>query len=380
MTEVNPPGFLQNAGSVHTAEILREPFNALIAGKYSASFGQRARGGVHPTLGLAFAVSQNGTPNMSVNVGSGHAFVPGSEGATQGCYLCFNDGTVNKSVAAADPSLPRIDIVVAKVQDSFYSGSTNSWSIAVVTGTPNSTPVAPAAPNNSITLAQIAVAAGATSIVTANITDARPFLTAQGGIIPVRSLAERDALLGTYGGFAVWRIDSQIMQIHNGAGGFLDFPGEVALRPLRYAKTLDESLTSNATLQDDDALVSISLGANTVWKVDLMCFYTATGTGTTGGIQFGWSAPSGATLDWIPYSKIDSDSFNAATSVWLQKCTLSDVVKSGGASAAVGFVATGELAIGATPGPLKFRWAQAASNVAATTVKAGSRLYLRRVG
>jgi hypothetical protein len=45
--------------------------------------------------------------------------------------------------------------------------------VNVVAGTPAGSPSAPATPANSISLATIAVAAGATTIVTANITDTR---------------------------------------------------------------------------------------------------------------------------------------------------------------------------------------------------------------
>src|SRR5258706_15296692 len=135
MVEINPPGFLQNAGSVHTAEILREGFNGLVAGAWINN-AQRARGGVHPSLGFQLKVQAAGSPNMTVDILNGHVYIPGSENALQGSYSCFNSSTVNRAIAASDPSLPRIDLVVAKVQDTFYSGGANTWSIVVSTGTP----------------------------------------------------------------------------------------------------------------------------------------------------------------------------------------------------------------------------------------------------
>jgi hypothetical protein len=217
VTEVNPPGFLQNAGATHTAEITREIMNVLTGGGQTSGSTQRARGGVHPSLGSKFSVTQAGSPNMTVDVGSGHALIPGTENLKQAVYSCFNDGTVSKAIAASDPSLPRIDLVVIKVQDSFYSGAPNTWSIAVVTGVAAGSPAVPTAPANSIILAQVAVGAGVTSIVTANITDRRFYLTATGGIIPVRDQAERDALVGAYDGLTVWRQDIDAIQTWNGA-------------------------------------------------------------------------------------------------------------------------------------------------------------------
>lgn len=123
------------------------------------------------------AVTQNGTPNMSVNVAAGSVVIDGTESATQGFYHFMNDATLNVAIAASHATLPRIDLIVAKVQDAQYSGATNAGSIVAVTGTAAASPVAPSAPANSVILAQIAVAAAVTSITNANITDLRPFAT-----------------------------------------------------------------------------------------------------------------------------------------------------------------------------------------------------------
>lgn len=182
MTEVNPAGFLQNGGTTHTAEILRSSYSGLQHGvRTSASLV--ARGGVVLGMGGTLAVTQNGAPNMSVNVASGQAYIPGTEGTKQATYVVVNDATKNVTITAADGSNPRIDIIVAKVQDSVYSGAVNSWSLVVVTGTPAGSPAVPTAPANSITLAQIAVGAGVTSIVTGNITDRRFYAAGLGGKI-----------------------------------------------------------------------------------------------------------------------------------------------------------------------------------------------------
>lgn len=129
------------------------------------------------------AVTQNGTPNMSVNVAAGKAFVDGTENANQGAYLCANDATVNLAIAASNPTNPRKDLVVAKVQDAEWSGATNSWSLAVVTGTAAAVPAEPAVPANAIVVALVDVAANATSITNANITDRRRRSSALGGTV-----------------------------------------------------------------------------------------------------------------------------------------------------------------------------------------------------
>jgi hypothetical protein len=121
----------------------------------------------------AMKVSQSGTPGMSVQIAAGHSIIPGTQVSNQGYYVAFNDAAATVAIATADPSLPRIDRVCVVVQDSFYSGANNQVIFQTVTGTPASSPVAPAAPNNALSLATVAVAAGTTSIVDANITDVR---------------------------------------------------------------------------------------------------------------------------------------------------------------------------------------------------------------
>jgi hypothetical protein len=176
MAITNPPIALHNAGATHTAEMLRNAFNALISGPRSAA-SMVSRGGVQPFLGTAMKVVQSGSPGMHVSVGAGVCFVPGSEGAQQGSYACLNQTATQVNVTASHGSLPRIDLIVARVQDSAYSGVTNAWSLEVVTGTAAGSPSAPAAPNNTLILAQLLIAAASTQVLNASITDRRAFLS-----------------------------------------------------------------------------------------------------------------------------------------------------------------------------------------------------------
>ena len=131
-----------------------------------------------------FAVTQNGTPNMSVNVAAGGAFIRGTLNANQGAYHVWNDGTVNLSVTAADATNGRQDLVIAQVRDAAYSGATNDARITVVTGTAAASPVDPSLASfpNALVLARITVAAGDTNINTADITDLRPVANQVGKI------------------------------------------------------------------------------------------------------------------------------------------------------------------------------------------------------
>lgn len=156
---------------------------------------------VYPIPGILrpgdLKVTQNGTPNMSVNVAPGRANVDGSESALQGSYLVWLDAIQNVVIAASDPTNPRIDLIVARVKDQQYSGLSNTFTVEAVTGTPAGSPVTPTAPANTYILATLAVAASVTTIVTANITDNRkgvgPFFQGWGPVAPVASAASTQA-------------------------------------------------------------------------------------------------------------------------------------------------------------------------------------------
>jgi len=176
MTLRTPPSWLQNGS--HPAENDRLTTQALYA-----------------TTGIigstSLAVTQNGTPNMSVNIAVGWAAIVGTSTTTQGTYVSYNDAVVNAAIATAPATNSRIDLVCLTVNDAYYSGSTNNIVVNVVTGTAAASPVAPATPANSIALAQVLVGTSVTSILTANITDVRVQTTTN---LPVVSLTGTQTL------------------------------------------------------------------------------------------------------------------------------------------------------------------------------------------
>jgi hypothetical protein len=158
----NPPSWLQNGS--HPAENDRLTTQGIIS-----STG---------ILGSAsLAVRQNSPTGMSVIVGAGWGAIVGTTQANMGVYQFYNDGDTVATVTTANPTNPRIDRVCVTVSDAFYVGSNNQVAISIVAGTPAGSPVAPAIPANSISLATIAVGAGVTTITNANITDTRVPIT-----------------------------------------------------------------------------------------------------------------------------------------------------------------------------------------------------------
>ena len=162
MTVRTPPSWLQNGS--HPAENDRLTTQALWATT-----------GIINSVSLA--VTQNTPPGLSVVVASGWAAIVGTTQANMGTYVTYNDASVVLSLNTANPTNPRIDLICATVNDAYYTGSLNNVVIQAIAGTPAGSPVAPALPANSITLATVAVGAGATAITNANITDTRVLVT-----------------------------------------------------------------------------------------------------------------------------------------------------------------------------------------------------------
>lgn len=162
MTLRTPPSWLQNGS--HPAENDRLTTQALWA-----------------TTGIiksdSLAVTQNSPAGLTVLVSSGWAAIVGTTQANMGTYVGYNDATVVLSITTADPTNPRVDLVCLTVNDAYYTGALNNAVLQVVAGTPAGSPVAPALPANSISLATVAVGAGATAITNANITDTRVLVT-----------------------------------------------------------------------------------------------------------------------------------------------------------------------------------------------------------
>jgi len=131
-----------------------------------------------------FAITQNGTPNMTVNVAAGQVIIPGGSVAEQGSYYGLSDASTSLTISASSVSNPRIDTVIASVADSAYAGASNNWSLSVVTGTATAGATLSnltgagslAAFPNCVVLGYVLVPANATTIVTADILNSQPML------------------------------------------------------------------------------------------------------------------------------------------------------------------------------------------------------------
>lgn len=169
--------YLENAGNVNHARGFRRFFNRMVNPYDVRTLGGLAtsgalNGGVARSYDLS-VVQRGAGANMSVDIGRGGCLVGGTVSADQGEYFVYNDATVNVVISAANVTNPRIDVIGVRVQDQEHGDGSDSATIAVVTGTPAGSPAVPTLPANFLTLAHVAVAANASSIVTGNITDKR---------------------------------------------------------------------------------------------------------------------------------------------------------------------------------------------------------------
>ncbi|MFD9465325.1 hypothetical protein [Streptomyces sp. NPDC060027] len=148
------------------------------------------------------------------------------------------------------------------------------------------------------------------------------------------------------------------------------------------AKTADETVTSNATLQNDDHLV-LPVVANAVYTFALDLYMTEA-TDFVGDFKMSFTCPASATFDMHGVGP-HATSFTTGTSSdgeWIGKLATS----SAGATLAFG-VGTGLTAVRVygrlvtlgTAGNFTLQWAQNASDASGTTLKAGSFMTMTRV-
>lgn len=221
MAVEDPPWALQ--ADAHPAAVVRHA----AAGIWGSPIGSFA-GGVSPTTaggghGVcspgSMAVSQSGTPGMSVVVAAGQCVVRGTENNNQGNYGGYNDADATLTIATADGTNPRNDLICFQVRDAAFSGAVNDARLVVVQGTPNAVPVDPSLSTtpNALVLARVRVNAGVSSITNANITDLRPKAYALGGV-GVTTSALRPTGASLYAGLTIYETDTKAVMMYDGTG------------------------------------------------------------------------------------------------------------------------------------------------------------------
>jgi hypothetical protein len=284
-----PPSWLQNAS--HPAENDRLSNQALYA--------------TTGVIGLtSLEVTQSVVPAMSVSIAAGWAAIVGNYTANQGVYMAYNDAALTATITTADPTNPRIDRVCITVNDSAYTGSLNNVVVNVVAGTPAGSPVAPATPTNSISLATIAVGAGVTTILTANITDTRVQVTTNLQIGDITAVTAGTGISGGGTSGAVTITNSMATAITT-SGDLIQGTGSGTFARLGSG-TNGQYLTTNGTTLSwvtptaGATINYLAFTSSQTWTVPATAqyvdvFVVGGGVGGTGGIRSTAAANNGGT-------------------------------------------------------------------------------------
>jgi hypothetical protein len=150
---------------------------------------------INDRTGVTSTPVLTGTGNFTCTIGPFSCVVDGTSNALQGAYWATLDTAATVTVNAANTQA-RIDLISLQIQDNAYDSSgVNAGRILYTAGTPGSG-TAPTAPANSISLFTVPVAANATSANFAQAVSVFPYAAAAGGIVPVRSTADKPAVVG----------------------------------------------------------------------------------------------------------------------------------------------------------------------------------------
>lgn len=121
--------------------------------------------GILASVSDAFQVQPKNTPDMSVSVKPGKAWIDG--------YWVVSDADINIDISTVESLLNRIDRIVLRLDH-----TNRKMEVAIIKGTAASSPVAPVLTRTAevyeLCLAEIKIVSGQTSITASSITDTRP--------------------------------------------------------------------------------------------------------------------------------------------------------------------------------------------------------------
>ncbi|PJN38988.1 hypothetical protein CG747_20830 [Streptomyces sp. CB02959] len=383
MAEITPPAWMQGGSYPARTDRLGAISASMCYPGFAADEATplRIRQGVKPSYqSYQLRVRAAATPNMSVIVSAGFAWVDNHDVGGYGAYTCVNDADKFLTIAPAGAAGQyRKDAVVASVYDAETSGSTSEWRLEVIQGAYASsaaTAVLPALPASAQILASIAVAPQVTSITSGNIADLRNFSVSIGGILPVaysvlppRPHPGQVFYLYDIDQFAYGRADGSIMPLAlgAGAGGFA-------------RKSADTSRASTVAMSADPHL-SVSVTALSTYTVDAYLVYSG---GTTGDLNVALSGPAGSDGSWsavglgrgVPAS-VGIDGFTVRMN---PNSVANTQPRSYGADTTDETLhLRGILRTAGSSGPLAVQWAQAATDTTATIMRTDSWLRVQRV-
>jgi hypothetical protein len=205
-----------------------------------------------------YAVTQSGTPAMTVQIAAGWAYVQGTVSSTQGMYGVYNDGAVTLSITANSSGSTRNDLVYLKITDTNYGDASSTASLLVQTGSLT-------VPASSVALAQIAVANGATSITNSNITDLRVGFQTNAVNHPLYPI---NAQTGTSYPLVASDVD-KVVQLTNASGITLTVPTNASVPfPVGTTINLLQGGAGQVTVSSSDTInTAVGLKLRATWSM-----------------------------------------------------------------------------------------------------------------
>jgi hypothetical protein len=172
------------------------------------------RQGIRPMGGTSANIVTLSGSTITVNLHAGEV-TPGWAAVT-GTYDVALTVAETHSLTPADATNPRKDIVIGRVYDNSESASgLRLYRSEYIAGTAGPSPSEPSVPQGGIRIATIDVPAsgGGSPVVTNNYM----YTAAAGGVLPVRTQAERDAIVNPHNGQTIYRVDKNWLEFYDGS-------------------------------------------------------------------------------------------------------------------------------------------------------------------
>lgn len=316
MAIISPPAWLQAGSYPARTDRLSAISSMLWYAGFAAdeSAPMRPRQGVRPSYqGIQMKVRAASTPNMTVIINAGMAFIDNHDTNGYGTYVLINDNDASLNIPAAGGAGQfRKDSVCLSVYDSETAGASDLARLEVISG-----PYAASAgatvrgtiPPNAIVLADVAISPSQTSVTNSNITDARNYTVGLGGVAPIPSTVAPNH---PHPGQVWYETDLDRFRYGKADGSIAEILGsfQTVGRETFKIKAADLSRTATSAAADPD--LTFSLDANATYEISGE-IYTSSTDNANANVLLDWITPTGVAGRWAGLGIDVSDTNNSGT-------------------------------------------------------------------
>lgn len=263
------------------ADYLARPSRDFLAGEGN---------GVSREIGSSMEVTETSPASLAVSVGTGVARANGWR------FEIFN-AAEEVALDTADASDPRIDRIIVRVR---LGSSNRDIILTKLTGTPAASPSAPALTQSGdtyeISLAQVTVGAGVSSVSNTNITDERDWLQAQDSKLFDGKSPSSFLQVGT-----ALNLGGQVLRGHN-----------TNIITITSATTLNNGTHRGSLLEVNGVALSLDPQSTTAYDTGHQTVVTST---ASGGCTV--SAPAGVTINGVDGGTVTIGQWEAFPLIYL---------------------------------------------------------------